>query len=131
MDFSSQYITSTLTQAESDFGQMKQKAAIDAVKRAGIEPGQNARQVAEDFEAVFLNTMVESMFASVKMDGPFDGGYGGSVYRSMLNEQYAKAIAKSGGIGIADKIYQQILQLQEQQKQPASPPKELDHASRR
>ena len=43
----------------------------------------------------------------------FGGGQAGDMYRSMLNEEYGRAIAKSGGIGVADQVMQQILKMQE------------------
>ena len=80
-----------------------------------IPNGKNAaRQAADDFEAVFLNTIMESMWVGIETDGPFGGGHGEKVYRSMLNEEYSKAITQSGGIGIADQLYREILMLQEQ-----------------
>ncbi len=55
------------------------------------------------------------MFAGIATDGPFGGGNEEKQWRSMLNEQFANAIAKSGGIGIADQLYRQILAIQEGQ----------------
>ncbi len=72
-----------------------------------------ARETAEDFEAVFIAQMLEPMFQGIKTDGPFGGGHSEAMFRSMQNEQVAKEIARSGGIGIADAIYRQILELQE------------------
>lgn len=75
-----------------------------------------ARAAAEEFEAQFLAAMTESMFAGIKTDGPFGGGHGEAVFRSMLNQEYAKGISKAGGIGIADQVYREILKLQEEKQ---------------
>lgn len=72
-----------------------------------------ARQTAEDFEAVFIAQMLEPMFQGIKTDGPFGGGHSETMFRSMQNEQISKEIARSGGVGIADAVYRQILELQE------------------
>ena len=72
-----------------------------------------ARRAAEDFEAVFLNTFVEQMFSGLKTDGPFGGGQSESIYRSYLSQEYATEIARSGGVGLADQVYSEILKLQE------------------
>lgn len=72
-----------------------------------------AREAAESFEAFFLTQVVDTMFAGITTDGPFGGGNGEQQWRSMLNEQYATAISKSGGIGIADQLYRQMLEIQE------------------
>jgi Rod binding domain-containing protein len=35
------------------------------------------------------------------------------MWRSLLTDQYAKSIAKSGGIGIADQVYRSLIAHQE------------------
>jgi peptidoglycan hydrolase FlgJ len=72
-----------------------------------------ARAAAEGFETVFLNSMLQQMFANVG-EGPFSGGPGAGVWRSFLTDEYAKSIVKSGGIGIADHVQRELLAQQEQ-----------------
>ncbi|MEH6725436.1 MAG: rod-binding protein [Hyphomicrobiales bacterium] len=74
------------------------------------------RQKAEEFEAVFLNVMLASAFEGLGEDDEFSG-QGADTWRSMQVEQFAKAISENGGIGIADQIYTELLQLQEQANQ--------------
>jgi len=74
-----------------------------------------AREVAEDFESVFLNTMFQQMSTGIEGEGPFGGGAGTGVWRSMLTDQYARTFAKNGGIGIADQVYRSLIQQQEAQ----------------
>lgn len=71
------------------------------------------RAVAEEFEAVFLSTMLQHMFAGVATDGPFGGGRSEETWRSLLVEEYGKSVAAAGGIGIADEIARELLALQE------------------
>lgn len=72
-----------------------------------------AREAANEFEMTFLNTMLQSMFEGVETQAPFGGGYGEDVFRSMLVSEYAKEISASGGIGLADDVYREILAQQE------------------
>jgi peptidoglycan hydrolase FlgJ len=73
-----------------------------------------ARKTAQDFESMFLEQTLDRLFASGGPDGPLgDNGMGGEVYRSMLVKEYAGNIAKSGGVGIADQVYREILKMQE------------------
>lgn len=72
-----------------------------------------ARKTANDFEAMFLTQMMEHMSSGIKTDGPFGGGQGEAMFRSLLNQEYAGMLSKRGGIGIADHVYRQILALQE------------------
>jgi hypothetical protein len=43
----------------------------------------------------------------------FGGGTGERMFRSFQVDEYAKAIAKTGGIGIADSIARHIITMQE------------------
>jgi Rod binding domain-containing protein len=71
-----------------------------------------ARAKAQDFEAVFLNSMFGHMFANVN-EGPYSGGEAAKTWRSFLTEEYAKNFARAGGIGIADSVYRQLIAVQE------------------
>jgi len=77
-----------------------------------------ARAQAEDFEAVFLNSMFSEMMTGIDGEGPFGGGTGVSVWRSFLTEEYAKSYAKAGGIGLADDVYRSLIQQQEASLKP-------------
>ena len=72
-----------------------------------------ARAAAQDFEAVFLNSMFQQMFTGIDGDGPFGGSGATGVWRSFLTDEYAKSFAKAGGIGIADHVYQSLMAHQE------------------
>jgi Rod binding domain-containing protein len=72
-----------------------------------------ARTAAQEFEAVFLNAMLQPMFSTTQPDGPFGGGPASEVWRSLLTDEYAKTFAKTGGIGIADHVYRALIAAQE------------------
>jgi Rod binding domain-containing protein len=86
-------------------------AGVDAKSIAAAK----ARVAAQDFEAVFLNSMVNQMFTAIGSEGPFGGGAGAGVWRSFLAEEYSKSFAKAGGIGMAGHVYQSLLAQQEAQ----------------
>ncbi|MEM9880754.1 MAG: rod-binding protein [Pseudomonadota bacterium] len=71
------------------------------------------RRTAEDYEGIFLSTLLQTMFADLEVDGPFGGGHSEKIYRSMMVDQYGTEIAKRGGIGIADAITRELLAFQE------------------
>ncbi|MEM7169533.1 MAG: rod-binding protein [Pseudomonadota bacterium] len=79
----------------------------------GGEKPDPARQAAEEFEAVFLAQMMAPLFDGLDGDGLFGGGSSEQVYRSFMVQEYGKAMAKNGGVGIADQVYREILKLQE------------------
>ena len=72
-----------------------------------------AHAAAQDFEAVFLNSMFQQMFTGVEGEGPFGGSGATGVWRSLLTDEYAKSFAKAGGIGIADQVYRSLIAQQE------------------
>lgn len=82
---------------------------VDSVKKA--------REVAENFEAVFIGQMLQPMFASINPEPPFGGGHSEKIWQSMMVDEIGKSMAKSGGIGIADSIQREILRMQEVQNQ--------------
>jgi Rod binding domain-containing protein len=72
------------------------------------------KKTASDFETVFLEDVMNRMGETAGDAGPLGGGEGGGgIYRSMLMKEYAGQIVKSGGVGIADAVYRQMLKLQE------------------
>lgn len=79
----------------------------------GIDTKAKARAAAEDFEAVFLNTMFSQMFTNMDGEGPFGGDQSTGVWRSFLTDEYAKSFAKKGGVGIGDEVYRALLAQQE------------------
>lgn len=72
------------------------------------------RRVAEEFEAIFLAQMMAPMFEGLDTEGLGGGGMGEAIFRPMLIERYAEALAQAGGVGIADAIMRELVRLQEQ-----------------
>jgi flagellar protein FlgJ len=68
-----------------------------------------AKKVAKDFEALFVGIMIKSMRDTVGKDGMTYGGHGEEVYRSLLDQEYAKAISDNHGLGLADRIEKELL----------------------
>lgn len=73
------------------------------------------REAAQEFEAVFLSQMLKPMFENLETAAPFGGGPAEDMYRSLMVDEYGKAISKAGGIGIADQVMVEMLKMQEVQ----------------
>jgi Rod binding domain-containing protein len=82
------------------------------VTNAAAGKAAKAKAAGEDFEAVFLNSMFQQMFAGVGQ-GPFSGGTGANIWRSFLTDEYSKSFVKAGGIGIAPLVQRELLAQQE------------------
>ena len=81
----------------------------DALSRISPEAQKKTRAKAQEFEAMFLNSMFSQMTTGVKGEGPFGDTPGTGVWRSMLTDEYSKSFAKSGGIGISNDVFRTLI----------------------
>lgn len=96
------------------------RAQVASARQPGLEHLKGARSAeaaARNFEAFFIARMLDQVFEGVETDGLFGGGQGEKVWRSMLNQEYGKVIAKQKGVGIADMVQAEILKIQEDANQ--------------
>jgi len=80
-----------------------------ALAKVSPQAQSRAKATAEDFEAMFLNSMFAQMTSGIKGEGPFGDTPGTGVWRSMLTEQYSKSFAKAGGVGISNDVYRTLI----------------------
>lgn len=100
-----------LNLAQLQAGDASTLKANNAIKAARNE--RQMRDAAESFEAVFISQMLAPMFEGLEVDSTFGGGHAEKIFRSIQIEEMGKAIAKNGGVGIADSVYREILKSQE------------------
>ena len=77
-----------------------------------------AAKAAKQFEGMFISQFLGSMFAGISTDGPFGGGEGEAMFRSLMLDEYGKAMEGRGGFGLASSVTSQLLKHQEG---PAAP----------
>lgn len=108
--------TQLLDTAQAQLLEAQAKAAKNNVHAAKAADSENKvlRDAAQDFEAVFLSQMIKPMFDTVPTNEMFGGGNAENIYRGLMVQEYGKALAKNGGVGIADSVYRELLKLQEQ-----------------
>ena len=85
---------------------MQPMSAAELAKRGQI------KQTAQNFEATFLSSMMQEMFAGVQTSAPFGGGPGEDMFRSFLTDAMAKQVTKAGGIGLAQAVQHEMLKMQ-------------------
>mgnify|MGYP001576401297 CR=1 FL=1 len=93
---------------------LKSRTLLDQLRSGnrGADPAatrQALREVAKEFEAVFLNQLVSAMRKTVGESGLIDKGEGEKVFEGMLDEEWARNLAgRHGAGGLSDLIYRQL-----------------------
>ena len=72
-----------------------------------------AKKAATAFEGVFVTQFLGEMFSGISTDGPFGGGQGEEMFRSLMIDEYGRQIAAQGGFGLSDAVQRQLLKTQE------------------
>jgi len=91
------------------------QGAMTLARQAPVKPpaptpdAKAAMKAAKSFESVFISEFLGSMFEGIPTDGPFGGGQGEAMFRSMLTDQYAQAIEQQGGFGLAAYVQRQLM----------------------
>ena len=73
------------------------------------------KQTAEAFEASFIAQMLRPMFEGVSTEAPLGGGEAEATWRGFLLDEMGKQVARAGGVGLADHVMAQMIQMQEMQ----------------
>lgn len=68
-------------------------------------------KVAQKLEASFLSEMLKSAGLG-KTSGPFNGGTGEDQFASFLVDEQAKQIVQTGGLGLAESIFDSLKETQ-------------------
>lgn len=97
---------------KSAYGLLSAQKESGAARNLG-GVNEKAMSTAQDFEAVFLNSMFSQMFTSIDGEGPFGGDQSTGVWRSFLTDEFARSFAKKGGVGIASDVYRTLMWQQE------------------
>jgi len=94
--------SSTLTPTYTDF------SGINAMRaQARVDPEASLKQVAKQFEGIFIQMMLKSMRDASLGDDIFDSDQS-KVYRDMFDKQVSLDMANSKGIGIAEALVRQL-----------------------
>ncbi len=90
----------------------KQGKPAVAVTKAGetAKSRQDAqlRKAAQDFEAIFLRQLLKSMRRTVNESSLWGDGREMELYRAMMDDEFAAEMARSGGIGLAEMLVEQL-----------------------
>jgi len=95
-------LVSSQAQIYSDFSGL-----AELRRQAGSDPDKAAKEVAQQFESIFVGMMVKSMRDTLPKDGLFSSNQM-EAYQDMFDKQLALDLSKRGGIGLAEIIEKQI-----------------------
>lgn len=70
------------------------------------------RQSCQEFEAIFVQTMLKGMRDTVSKEGFIESGQGQDMFEEFLDVEVAKSASRTGGFGIADALYRQMQNLE-------------------
>lgn len=80
------------------------------------------RQAAQEFEAIVLGQMLKTM-RQASAQGPVAlTGMSQKLYRDLMDDELAKAVSRSGGVGLADTLVRDLLRLGSGPKKPLKSP---------
>jgi flagellar protein FlgJ len=66
------------------------------------------REACAAFESIFIHYMLQSARKAIPEDGLFDNTHESRIYKSMMDEQMARAVARGRGVGLGALLYNQL-----------------------
>ncbi|GIX07881.1 MAG: hypothetical protein KatS3mg115_2284 [Candidatus Poribacteria bacterium] len=68
-----------------------------------------AQEAARGFEGLLMQILVQAMRRSVSKSGLLGNSFASQMYEQMFDERLSDALAAGGGIGIAERLYAEVL----------------------
>lgn len=88
------------------------RTPVPPMREAPIDKESPLWQAAEGMEANFLKEMLRNMRKTVQESPEMANNRGYQIFRGMLDDHYAETAAKTQGIGLAEIIVKQVLEMQ-------------------
>ena len=70
----------------------------------------------QDFEALFIQSVIKTMRKNVPESGLFKKNNATSMFEEMLDQEMASTMARTQSIGIADQMYRQMEKIMDSKK---------------
>lgn len=80
----------------------------DAKKATPVQDEKSVREAAKQFESYFLSYMIKAMRKTVEKSDLIGQSKGEEIFQSMLDDETAKNMTESGGIGLADMMVEEL-----------------------
>lgn len=82
-------------------------------KSSGKMNEKQMREIASDFEGILVRQLIKEMRNTVPQDGFLEPTHATEMYQEMADDALAKDLAGQGGFGIADLVYEQLKEIQD------------------
>ncbi len=69
------------------------------------------KEASQEFEAFFINTLFKEMRKTIQESGLTEKSQATTTFEDMLDEEMSKTISKTGGLGLADMIYNNMVKV--------------------
>ncbi len=69
------------------------------------------KEASQEFEAYFINTLFKEMRKTIQDGGLVEKSDARTTFEGMLDEEMSKTISKTGGMGLSDMIYNNMLKV--------------------
>jgi hypothetical protein len=116
---------SSLAEAGAGFGTVLDQtnspsfdAGVSRTSRAQVDPA-DVPKAYREYEGVFLQNFVKSMMPA-ESEEVYGKGLAGDMWKSMSAEQIGNVIAQGGGVGIAEQLFAQAVQRQQNRERHAA-----------
>ncbi|TFG59169.1 MAG: flagellar biosynthesis protein FlgJ [Spirochaetales bacterium] len=89
--------------------QLQNPDLTNAAPRQGMD-NKALKAACMDFEALFIKQMLDAMKKTVPKNDLIERGMAEDIFEDMLYQEYAKSMAQTANLGIADMMYKQLSQ---------------------
>ena len=83
------------------------EVADNSTKNQSLNSQMSLEEIAQEFESIFVFQMLKSA-RSAKLADDIFGNNGQETYQSLLDQEYAKTLAKGHNFGIAEALIRQF-----------------------
>tara|TARA_B100000519_G_C13885341_1_gene270237 strand:+ start:174 stop:491 length:318 start_codon:yes stop_codon:yes gene_type:complete len=83
------------------------EVADNSTKNQSLNSQMSLEEIAQEFESIFVFQMLKSA-RSAKLADDIFGNNGQETYQSLLDQEYAKTLAKGHNFGIAEALVRQF-----------------------
>ena len=72
------------------------------------EEESDLRKACAEFESIFVQYMLQSARKALPEEGVFGNRHESRIYKSMMDEQVARAVSKGRGVGLGELLYNKL-----------------------